>query len=232
MRLLITRPEPDASATAARLATLGHETVIASMLVAEFLPEPAGLERPSAILLTSGNATRALARWPNISDWLDIPVFSVGDHTAQLVAEIGFREVQSASGDVDDLTTLVRATRRPRDGRLLYPTTKARMGRLAEDLDADGYTVETLEIYRMNPRPALPESVISGIGNATIDGVLLYSQRTAAIFAKLVAVANLRSAAEKLKLFAISPNTAVPLDFGDLHIAAEPTENGLFDLLG
>ncbi|MCX5494715.1 uroporphyrinogen-III synthase [Kaistia dalseonensis] len=231
MKILVTRPEPDAARTAARLEALGHETAIASILVAEFLPPPAGLVRPRTILLTSGNATRGVARWPEIADWADIPVLCVGEHTAALALEAGFSDVRSADGDVEDLTALVMAIRRPEDGPLLYLTTDARSGRLAEDLTAAGYPIEVVESYRMQPLAALPDSVVGDIRSGTLDGVLLYSQRTAAIFRALVDQHELAPFMSAVRLFAISDKAASPFDFGRISVAAEPTEDSLLALL-
>ncbi|WP_298213574.1 uroporphyrinogen-III synthase, partial [Acidocella sp.] len=76
MRLLVTRPEPGASATARRLAALGHSPVLLPCLA--ITPLPARLsERPAALIVTSGQAVPALP-----ARLAGVPVYAVGDATA------------------------------------------------------------------------------------------------------------------------------------------------------
>ncbi len=57
MRLLVTRPEPDASREADKLAARGHEAVLAPLLVIEFVADVAlPLEGAQALIVTSRNA--------------------------------------------------------------------------------------------------------------------------------------------------------------------------------
>ena len=64
MRLLVTRPQPAAEATARRLEVMGHQPLLLPLARAEHLPEAArkALELPhAAVALTSAEAVRALA---------------------------------------------------------------------------------------------------------------------------------------------------------------------------
>ncbi len=62
MRILVTRPEPDASATGQRLEALGHQVTTEPMLQVEFLPiDPVAFTGAQAVIATSRNALRALA---------------------------------------------------------------------------------------------------------------------------------------------------------------------------
>jgi uroporphyrinogen-III synthase len=55
-RVLVTRPSPDAEATAVLVADLGFEPVLAPMLVIERLAAPKLPARIDAVVLTSRNA--------------------------------------------------------------------------------------------------------------------------------------------------------------------------------
>ncbi|MEX0852723.1 MAG: uroporphyrinogen-III synthase, partial [Bauldia sp.] len=94
MRLLVTRPEPDAGETAGRLGGLGHAVVIQPMTRIVFSPEPVDWPEPAALVLTSRNAVRGLERWPRAKAWRNLPVFAVGASTAELARRVGFTDVE------------------------------------------------------------------------------------------------------------------------------------------
>ena len=65
MRLLVTRPEADAAALAGILAGRGHEPIMAPVMSIRFLDQAAIPSRAwQALLVTSANGARALARRP------------------------------------------------------------------------------------------------------------------------------------------------------------------------
>src|SRR5580658_9862868 len=115
MLALITRPRDEAEALAALLARRGIEAVIEPMIeIVErgaALPDLVGVQ---AILCTSANGVRALAQ---ASGERGVPVFAVGDATAREACAAGFRAVDSAGGNVEDLARLVARRLRPVDGR-------------------------------------------------------------------------------------------------------------------
>jgi uroporphyrinogen-III synthase len=62
MRLLVTRPEPDAGALAEELRTLGHEPVLQPLLEFHVLDFDLGsLKTADALIFTSRNGLRALS---------------------------------------------------------------------------------------------------------------------------------------------------------------------------
>jgi len=93
--VLVTRPQPEADATATRVAALGYRTLIEPLI--EIVPRPGPpleLGDIQAVLVTSGNGARALAAHTPVRDqWL----FSVGDATAKALRELGFLRVESAA---------------------------------------------------------------------------------------------------------------------------------------
>ncbi len=134
MRLLITRPQPDADELAADLSARGHTCVIAPVL--EILPRDAeiDLSNVQALLATSRNGVRALSA---ATDRRDISLLAVGPGTAKEAEAAGFSTL-SAAGDVRALGALVRETLRPDAGALLWITGKNVRGDLRADLRASG----------------------------------------------------------------------------------------------
>ena len=108
MSTLVTRPEPGASRTLAALTAMGKPALAAPLfeIVLTAQPRPSG--RFAALLVTSQNGAAGLS--PASSGLAaDLPVFAVGDRTAQALRDAGFTDVTSASGDQKALTRLVLA---------------------------------------------------------------------------------------------------------------------------
>ncbi|ODS03449.1 hypothetical protein AUC71_09720 [Methyloceanibacter marginalis] len=83
MRVLVTRPEPDARQEADALRARGYEPVLAPLLDIEFLKGvPLDLDGVQAVVITSRNALRALADHPQREAVAALPLFAVGEATA------------------------------------------------------------------------------------------------------------------------------------------------------
>src|SRR3954452_2213574 len=81
MRLLVTRPEPDATRTAQTLRGRGHEVLLAPLLSTQTVDaEFAGPY--GAILMTSANAARAIAAHGRARELRALPAYVVGNRTA------------------------------------------------------------------------------------------------------------------------------------------------------
>lgn len=231
MRLLVTRPEPEATRTAERLRALGHEPMLAPMLETVFLDPPLPAIEPAAILVTSLNGVRALARWPLPADWFARPLLAVGDRTAEAAREAGFLDVRSADGDGAALAALAIATLDPAAGPLLYPAAVDRAGDWPDRMVAGGFAIRLVEAYRMDPAAELSDSAVAALRDRSIDGVLVYSPRTAKTLSRLLAAIRPPLPLDGLAVYALSPNVAAALDFGAVHAADEPTEDALLTLL-
>jgi uroporphyrinogen-III synthase len=233
MRLLITRPEPDASATAERLRTLGHEAVVQPLLTITFGPSPIDLPTPAAILITSQNAVRALRSWPQTKDWLQIPVFVAGPATARAIAALGFTDIRGGTGDSASLADIVLDTMLPGDGPLIYPAARERAGALADSLSARGYDVHLVEAYRADPATELDKGVRTAFAGGRLDGVLLYSRRTAIAFRNLATAAGMTDQLASVTFFVISDQVAEALAGipGRIQVAEHPDEDSLLALI-
>lgn len=232
MRLLVTRPEPDATTTAARLASLGHEVMVQPMMRVEFNASPEEPGRPAAILVTSRNALRALGGWPQTSGWMDVPVYVVGKASEALAWKMGFADVRTADGDAAALADRVRGEVAPDAGDLLYPAARDRAIELAAFL-AD-HSIVTVEAYRGVAAEALDVGVVDVIRGAGLDGILFMSRRTASIFADLAARAGVADSLNRTTFYALSQTAAEPLGTigaRDIRIAARPDEDSLIALV-
>jgi uroporphyrinogen-III synthase len=232
MRALITRPRAEAEALAKPLAERGVDAVVEPLIeIVErgaALPDLAGIQ---AILCTSANGARALAR---AHGERRVPIFAVGDSTARAAWAAGFREVDCAGGDVEDLARLVRRRLRPADGKLLHAAGSEIAGDLAAALGAAGFEVERAMLYEARAVDSLTASTASLIESGAIDLALFFSPRTAAIFARLAAAAGIAGGLAATAAISISRAADAALGdlpFRDRAVAAEPTQAALLALV-
>lgn len=233
MRLLVTRPEPDATRTAARLEAIGHRVWVEPLLTVAFNPPPQRLPAPGALLVTSQNAVRALQSWPQAAEWRDVPVFPAGPTTARALRDLGFTDVRSGATDAASLAEVVLRTLNTDTGPLVYPAARDRTGGLAGGLTAAGFDVRLVEAYRAEPVAALSPPVRAALDAAEIDGILLYSARTARALIEVAGRAGIAGALHHPACFVISPHVAEVVAGlgGPLHIADHPDEDSLFALV-
>lgn len=230
VRMLVTRPEPDAQATLARLDALGIAATAAPLMVRQTLdaslPPPDGF---TAMVLTSANAVRSLLERGVLEHYRHLPVFAVGDRTAREASEAGFERVSSAAGAFQDLVNAMTIARVP--GPIFYPTGKHQSADLAKALAPLGVMVATAKIYDMVATDALPDQVLAELGSE-IGAVLAYSRRSAEIFATLAASLQ-REKRSKLAMLCLSESVAEPLleaRFSRISLADRPDEDAMMAL--
>lgn len=103
----ITRAQPGAQATARRVEALGFTALIDPLLEIRDLSPVVDLTGVTALAFTSANGVEAFAR---LTPARDLPVFAVGEATAQAAHAAGFARPSSADGDVEALARLIAET--------------------------------------------------------------------------------------------------------------------------
>lgn len=234
VRLLLTRPQADAERTAEALRARGHQVVIAPMLRIEPIADAdIGAGPWAAILVTSANVALAVAAHRCRAELRALPVFAVGERSAEAMRDAGFDQVASAGGNVHDLARLV-AERMKSGARLLYLAGAERSGDLAGELGARNFTVATVVIYRAVAAARLPRAAAEALAQG-IDGVLHFSRRSAEAYVNAVHDAGLsESGLQKPAHFCLAAQVAEPLEAAgaaDVRVAPEPTEAALIALI-
>jgi uroporphyrinogen-III synthase len=235
VRLLVTRPEPDAGRTAAALRERGHVVIVAPLLRIEAIADAElGGEPWAAILVTSAKAAAAIAGHQCLPELSRLPVFAVGDRSADAMRGAGFDDVTSADGDALDLARLVAARRLKPPGPLLYLAGINRSGDLAGALGEHGFLVRTVAVYRAIIAPGLPRAAVAALAQG-VDGVLHFSRRSAEAY---VAAARrdglLDPALKKPVHFCLSAQIGEPLaqaGGANIRIAPKPVEAALIGLI-
>lgn len=231
MRILVTRAADQAEATAARLAAIGHESVVAPLSRVVFDREIAlPLTGVGALIATSTNGIEALANRADLAALRQKPLFVVGARTARAARDLGFADVTSADGDRSDLVRLIVATRAPSEGRLLWIAGRDRTKIFATELGAKGFAVDVVEVYRAEDMASFSPEVVAELRSGKIDAIAVYSPRSGALILQALAACGFSPASPGPAIHAISEATARGFRAvwrGDVVVAARPDEAAL-----
>ena len=239
MVVLVTRPHPDAEATASALRAKGLEVLLAPML--RF--EPVAFHDDAdahygAVVVTSANALRGIEPHLAGSRLLRLPLFAVGAHTAAAAQSAGFHNVIPASGDAaglrDCVLAGVKAKELKKASTLLYLAGADLARDLAGELGERGFTVVTHTTYRMIPVPNLPREARDAFAASRIEAVLHYSRRSARAFLEAARAGGVEISALAIPQCCISGAVALVVrDAGaaQVAVAASPDEMALFEAL-
>lgn len=231
MRVLVTRPERGALATAARLRSRGHQPVIAPVIeiIASGVALPDGTF--DAVIVTSAQAIDALS--PEIAgDLLDIPLLAVGTRTVAAAKSKGFLNIAAPATDAAELVASLREA-----GKLfrnvLYLAGRDRKPLIERSFDALGLSCSVVEVYEARPLAALPDAARLALQAGEADAVLHFSRRSAEIFLRLAIQTGLLEALRAPRHICLSPDVAQPLLAYALtaEIAARPDAEALFEAL-
>lgn len=240
--VLITRPEPGAEETAARVAALGWRPVIAPALVLTPRPQAAlrafdgrSAARVQALLLTSRAAARALT--PPTPE--APPVFAVGPGTAAEARARGFPEVLAADGFATSLAALVAERLDPAAGPLLLAVGEGYGQDLADALRARGFRVLRRVVYAAAPATTLPEPAQAALRADEVGTALFFSPRSVGAAMVQLRRAGLAGKVARIDALAISPRvaralsaTAPPCGWRSIRVAARPDQEAMLALLG
>jgi uroporphyrinogen-III synthase len=239
MAILVTRPQPDNAATVAALRATGFDVLAAPMLRFEPVAFQDDSDAPyGAVIVTSANALRAIEGQPGLSRLVDLPIFAVGERTAEAARATGFRKVISADGDATALRDLmmagVRAKTLKKACTLLYLAGADLARDLAGELGERGFNVTTQTTYRMVPILSLPRDVCDAFTANGVEAVLHYSRRSARAFLDAARAGGVEISALAIPQCCLSEAVAsIVRDAGatQVMVARTPDEKALFDAL-
>jgi uroporphyrinogen-III synthase len=229
-QVLITRPEPGAADTAARVAALGLVPLVVPVLatrpVEAVLPSREGI---AAVLLTSSSAIRAL-----LPEYHDLPLLTVGDATAARARAAGFRYVRSAGGDAHDLACLAKTQLQPNARPILLAVGQFQGNALAGDLRSAGFRVRRRVVYSMVPARTLTAPALAALRAGQVRAALFFSAETARHFVHLVQRARVDAALRSVEAISIGQPAAMALGrlkWRRIRVAARPNQDEMLALL-
>lgn len=235
MHLLVTRSPPDGERQADAVRARGHEVTVEPLLEVQFvdvgrLP----LKGVQALIATSRNGLRALARNEALSKATTRPIFVVGPGTAAMAAALGFTDIHEGEGTAKTLGALIARESQPEKGILLHLAGERLAADLKGDLEARDFSVDQPRLYNTRPAHVLSRPLRKIIASGELDGVLLMSPLTARTWADLLISTGLSEAALGIRHYCLSPAVgdgltglgAVARDIADI-----PNEDGLLALV-
>ena len=212
MRLLLTRPKSDDDPLPGLLETAGHSIIIEPLLSVESLQPAAFIEvLLQAVVATSANAIRAAKSSALLAPVLELPLFAVGTATATAARDAGFKHIVEGPGTARDLVAFMLARLQPQEGGILYFRGEHVAFELAPELTQAGLIVQECIVYRAVPAVSFTVPTLKALRQGKIDGVVLLSPRTAAIYAGLVSAAGLSPEIRKPAHYCLSDRVAAPL---------------------
>lgn len=188
--VIILRPEPGASETAARARKMGLQPRLCPLFEARPVswdaPPP---ERFDALLMTSAQAARLGGS--QLVGYRALPTYAVGSATAQAMAEHGFANVVSGDQDGSAIAARIAA-----DGhrRLLHLG-----GTTLAPIEAGQLSIERVAVYTIGARPQTQAQLDPLLEPGAI--LLVHSPRAGANLAEMIAPERRRD----FPIIAISP---------------------------
>ncbi len=207
--IMITRPRDDALSYQTALQSHGFQTHLCPLLeIKPLVFNPPVLGSYQGLVFTSSAGVHAFARWSDLLADRNIPVFTVGDHTAEIAQTYGFNAVMSANGSSADLPALVYAHTNTLANTPAKPYLYVRGTHVARALvpafQERGLCLEELTVYSADPVRALPLETINALETHQISAVTFFSKRTAETFIDLVKRYNLTEYLYSIKALCIS----------------------------
>jgi uroporphyrinogen-III synthase len=212
-RLVILRPEPGASATAARTRAMGLEPVAMPL----FEVEPVDWEAPDAgsfdaLLLTSANAVRHGGE--GLQRFRQLPVYAVGEATAAAAREAGFDIAGTGDSGVERLFGSIES-----DVRLLHLC-----GEQRTEIQA-GQPLTAIPVYRSTELPLSDDF-------RRIEGqvVAVHSPRAARRLAELADAASIGRGTVRIAAISEAAASAVGPGWERCEAADAPNDEALLAL--
>lgn len=209
--LLVVRPIEEAARTAQAAEAAGFRTLALPLMQIEPLDWQMPEDRPDSLLFTSARAPGLSGAAPR-----QLPAYAVGVRTAEAAAAAGFHV--AAVGDRGGTAALARVAA---DGHrhVLHLG-----GADTAPIDVpDGIRLERRLVYAARSVAALPSPAVELLTRQAVFAVLLFSARSARLFASLLADVGIERAS--VALVALSPTVAAAAGAGwrRVGVCARPT---------
>ena len=206
MKVLLTRPKQDSERTAGELKKLNISSIISPVLrILLKSIEKQELQHHQAILLSSKHSVAGLS---SLKIRRSLPIYCVGDATSCAVSDEGFSNVYSASGDINDLISLVGKSLISTNGSILYLSGLRKKGEVIDSLESLGFEIENRVVYEAKVVQSLNKSAVKALEANEIQGVLLYSPRSAEIFIRMIERLGFQKILQNLEVYCLSSAVA------------------------
>jgi uroporphyrinogen-III synthase len=229
--IVVTRPQAEAETLALKLKALGYRPLVEPLL--EIVPLAVSLpplEPYRALVFTSANGVRAFA---DLSAVRHLPVYAVGGATSAALRLAGFALIHEADGDAAALAEMIGKSI-PAYTSILHLSGTVVAQDIAPLLAGRNIVVDRASLYEARPVTTLSPFLIEALYACTVKGVLLFSARTARVFATLLVEHGLMEVAGSISVYCLSSAVAAKIahiPWKHIGIAAKPTSESLLTQL-
>ena len=184
MHILLTRPLENSHDLILRFKSLGHKVSHVPLISIEKVNyEKLDFSFFKGIIFTSANAIKNLDV-KNIDKNIDC--FCVGNVTEAVAKGVGFQNIYSASGNVNNLKEIILQNFESSKGKLLYVSGELISNDLDQQLISDGYNVKRIINYRAVHIEKFNSELIEELKKKMPDIIYVYSQNSSLSLLKLI----------------------------------------------
>ncbi len=210
MHILLTRPLEDCSEMILKFQSLGHQVSHLPLLnVSQVIYGKINFSDYKGIIFTSANAVKFL---DSTKIEKKILCFCVGSATEKKVRNLGFQNVITAGGNVENLKELILQNFDKKDGKLIYVSGEIVSVNLDQQLEKEGYNIKRIINYRTNHIEKFEEKFVSELMSKVPDIVYIYSLNSASSFLNFIKVYRLESQWMDTNLMCIGEKTSTILN--------------------
>ena len=210
MHILLTRPLEDCFEMILKFQSLGNKVSHLPLLRIENVNyNKIDFLNFKAIIFTSINAVKFLDH-KTINK--KILCFCVGNATENKARSIGFQNIITAEGNVENLKELILRNFDAKDGKIIYVSGEKISIDLDQELIKEGYDVKRIINYRAIDNENFDENFVKELKLNIPDIVYVYSQNSASSFLKFIKIFQLESLFMNTNLMCIGEKTSAILN--------------------
>jgi uroporphyrinogen-III synthase len=177
MHILLTRPLEDCTETIIKFKSLGHQVSHIPLLnIDEVDYEQINSLNFKGIIFTSANSIKFLDLKSIDKNTL---CFCVGSSTEKKARGVGFQNVITAEGNVENLKELILQNFNQKDGNLIYISGETVSVDLDQQLLKEGYNIKRIINYRTSHNQNFSDEFVKELKLKMPDMVYVYSQNSA-----------------------------------------------------
>ena len=138
--------------------------------------------------------------------------FCVGSATEKKARNLGFQNVITAEGNVENLKELILQNFDKKDGKLVYVSGEIVSVNLDQQLEEEGYNIKRVINYRTSPIEKFDQRFINELKLKMPDIIYIYSQNSASSFLNIIKIYQLESHWMNTNLMCIGEKTSTILN--------------------
>ena len=206
MHILLTRPLDDCSDMIIKFQSLGHQVSHLPLLRVDKLNfDHINFSDYKGIIFTSANSVKLLDV-KKIDKKL--ACFCVGFVTEKHARSVGFQNVISAEGNIENLKELIFQNFNQNDGKLIYVSGEIITANLDEQLAIEGYKIKRIINYKTTHNEKFDENFINALKSDIPDMIFVYSQNSALSFLNFIKIYHFENLLMDTNLMCIGEKTS------------------------